>query len=264
MYKRRYVMRQLISYFVAVLLTALIADTAFAGENKLRKLPCSVDQIIRSDGAGFVCSQDIDTDTDTDTLGSLSCFQGQVPKFDIATGRWACGFDTDTDTDTDTLGDLACTRDQIAKFDVSTGGWVCGFDTDTDTDTLGDLACTADQIAKFDVYHSAGGWVCANARAPGLNNVVLVEGPGVILTRGVTATDVADATCPAGTIIVGGGYQIGSGTGSASLSVGLNRPFINTLSGESSWRARAVYHDGVPDTLPLTPFALCAAIGVVP
>ena len=44
-------MPQAISYFVVVLLMALIADTAMAGEKNLKKLPCSAEQIICSDGA---------------------------------------------------------------------------------------------------------------------------------------------------------------------------------------------------------------------
>ena len=46
-----------LALLVAMLLTAFITDAAIAGENKLKNLPCPADQIIRSDGAGFICSE---------------------------------------------------------------------------------------------------------------------------------------------------------------------------------------------------------------
>lgn len=75
----------LVSFTQALLFTALLTNSALAGGTKLKDVSCSAGDIIRSDGAGYVCS------TDADTLGNLSCSNREFPRRDSATGMWVCG-----------------------------------------------------------------------------------------------------------------------------------------------------------------------------
>jgi hypothetical protein len=82
-------------------------------------------------------------DVDDDTLAGLTCLDGQLPKWDEASGQWACTDDLDTDTTYQpgvglTLSGTmfaisstyqlpqACAISQTVKWDGS--AWVCGTD----------------------------------------------------------------------------------------------------------------------------------------
>ena len=166
------------------------------------------------------------------------------------------------------------TRGKAAPI-VTLGGQVMAIDVGTLLDTFvsaslptafppGDYLLTvthAKGVGQYDLTVSAPGALSA----PRLN-VVRVQA-GVILTSGAGSNDVATVICPAGTIVVGGGFDVFGGE-ATELYFGLSAPFIHTTPSQSGWVARGRYANqgvaGRPNTVPLTVVALCANISVDP
>ncbi|MBR57709.1 MAG: hypothetical protein CMH54_06575, partial [Myxococcales bacterium] len=70
-------------------------------------------------------------DGDDDTLDSLSCAQGEIPKYNATLESWGC----QPDDNTDTLADLSCAQGEIPKYNATLETWGCQADDNTDTDT---------------------------------------------------------------------------------------------------------------------------------
>jgi preprotein translocase subunit Sec61beta len=162
---------------IAVDIDGVEVVTTATDHDTLGSLSCSDGELAKWNGSQWVC----ETDIDFDTLGALACGSGQVAKWNGS--AWECA--PDVDTNTDTLAGLGCETGQIAKWLF--GSWTCT----ADNNTLAQLGCTTDQIAKYD----GTGWVCAAD-----NDTTYDPGSGLILDNGQLRIDPAAFTTRISTV----------------------------------------------------------------
>ncbi|MBR58972.1 MAG: hypothetical protein CMH54_13260, partial [Myxococcales bacterium] len=118
------------------------ADIADGDDDVVGALVCTVDQVIKWDGAAWICHTNVDLDTQL-TEAEVDAFvanNGYALDADLAaiakSGDWADLQNipadiADGDDNTDTLAGLSCALDQVAKWDGS--AWVCHTNADLNT-----------------------------------------------------------------------------------------------------------------------------------
>jgi hypothetical protein len=127
-----------------------------ATDNTIGQLACGAGEVPVFNGVIWVCSDIPPSVTDLET--ALSDESSAREAGDAVLAAEIDALESDVDGFT-TLGSLSCADGQIAKFNG--GAWVCAADEDTaNTDTLADLACEQDEIARYDGTQ----WVCADER----------------------------------------------------------------------------------------------------
>jgi hypothetical protein len=92
----------------------------------------------------------------------------------------------------------------------------------------------------------------------GFTKTFVAFGAEALLTRGVTESGYSQANCPAGSVIVGGGYEIVSGNyyGVADLRITQNRPSPNAAP--TSWAVTGKLTGNTDDHAAFYATAVCA------
>jgi|GEM_PF-6602906 len=149
----------------------------------------TVDHLLQWDGTQWICV------ADSDTVGSLSCADDQIARWDAGASAWICSDDVETNfsitdgTTTETILDgdtitftagsglevdvsatdtvdysliTSCNANELLKWNGTT--WACAVDIDTDTDTtipntdlLASLSCATGELLKW----NGTTWACA-------------------------------------------------------------------------------------------------------
>ena len=143
---------------------------------------------------------------DADTLGALVCPDGEVPKYETASGNWVCGQDEVLDSGA-VLGFVDGAVVDLGAGSAVDGTAIATLDDlswdllsdippeflDSDADTLGGLSCADGGIAAFDL--GAGTWGCGSDGILDAGGVLAyVNGSVVDLGAGSSAGGVVLAT----------------------------------------------------------------------
>ncbi len=184
---------------------------------------------------------------DADALGTLSCQNGHLAKWNEAGSQWECA--ADTDTDSDTLSALACAEGQVAKWNATSLQWTCAadIDTDSDTDTLADLSCANGQVPTWN--QTTQQWFCATPIVGAANLDEAYHGGGVGLGRTITANAGAVSIAGPDGLTVSGKLGVGTATPAEKLDVAGNVHASGAIISGSTitidGNARTITSDGI-------------------
>ncbi len=154
---------------------------------------CAED-VVGSPGETYSAKVNMGLEFDGTEIGLLSgCMDGEVLKWNQASGAWECQPDVDTDTDTDSFAALSCLDNQVLKYD--TDHWICAEDVvgspgetysakvnmglEFDGTEIGLLSgCMDGEILKWN--QASGAWECR----PDVDTIY-TAGTGISITTGV-------------------------------------------------------------------------------
>ncbi len=155
---------------------------------------CGANQILRFNGATWVCSNDLDTNSGGTITGIITNASGGL------TGGTNAGNATLSLVTT-------CSNNQVLKFNSTTTAWVCSNDVDTDTNAGGDitdviggagLTATASAGPQVTLDIGAGAGIIVGANSVSLDTdvvdlrVTTVGDPRYVNTAGDTMTGSLD------------------------------------------------------------------------
>lgn len=209
---------------------------------------CAINQILKWNGASWVCAPDLDTDTDSQTIswnsstniltisaGNTADLTSLLDNTDsqivstAGTGNsrtiTISGGNTISLADNDTLRDLSCLASEIAKWNGTS--WICSVDADTDTQ---DLSLTSNTLNLVD-----GGSVDLSPYLDNTDNQVL-SWDGITRTLNLTnggSVVISDATLADNGLTLNGSTVEFGGTLNKNTAIdqnGFNLEFNNTLA----------------------------------